>query len=508
MGWQGACTGYACTATMGLKQVSNCDSGYRQMNDTQLRCFLVEKDAAGKVQRAVVTRPTGDLPPGEVLVRVAFSSLNYKDALAAQAHPGVVRKLPHVPGIDAAGTVVESADARFRPGDDGRHHRQRARRGPMGRLGRVCSRPGRLDRAAAGGLVAEGVDDPGHRRLHRRPVRAGDRAQRRDAAMTAKLSSPARPAASAAWRSSCWPSSASPVVAVTGKPQLEVAPAKLGSGARHRPRRSGEHERQADALGSLGRRGRYGRRRRRWRRSSAKPSPTASSPPAAWSAASTCRSPCIRSSSAASRSPASAPRCCRYDRRLEIWRKLSQDWRLDGLEELATTIGLADVGTIRAANPERRNRRPDGTSTGTCNCHACSSSSSTPPIWACACGPPRWKSCSTEAARGLLAMLVANPEAVRPSRPERSSLTAGGAALSAVRLAERAAVCVRDREAAARRVRTCSHRRRSNCAATCRGEPMDPARHEMDHEVKAITYHGLRVEQTADGWVAEVIVDI
>ena len=40
------------------------------------------------------------------------------------------------------------------------------------------------------------------------------------------------------------------------------------------------------------------------------------------------------------------------------------------------------------------------------------------------------------------------------------------------------------------------------------GEPMDPARHEPAHEVKAITYHDLKVEQTADGWLAEVIVDI
>lgn len=44
--------------------------------------------------------------------------------------------------------------------------------------------------------------------------------------------------------------------------------------------------------------------------------------------------------------------------------------------------------------------------------------------------------------------------------------------------------------------------------ATCRGEPMDAARHQMEHEVKAITYHGLRVEQNAEGWEAELIVDI
>ncbi len=41
-----------------------------------------------------------------------------------------------------------------------------------------------------------------------------------------------------------------------------------------------------------------------------------------------------------------------------------------------------------------------------------------------------------------------------------------------------------------------------------RGEPIDPARHELDMEVKAITYHGLRVERDGDGWLAEVILDI
>ena len=44
--------------------------------------------------------------------------------------------------------------------------------------------------------------------------------------------------------------------------------------------------------------------------------------------------------------------------------------------------------------------------------------------------------------------------------------------------------------------------------ATCRGEPIDRERHELEHEVKAITYHGLKVEPAGDGWLAEVIVDI
>jgi SHS2 domain-containing protein len=43
---------------------------------------------------------------------------------------------------------------------------------------------------------------------------------------------------------------------------------------------------------------------------------------------------------------------------------------------------------------------------------------------------------------------------------------------------------------------------------TARGEPLDPERHKADVEVKAVTWHGLKVERTADGWLAEVIVDI
>lgn len=87
------------------------------MNATDFACFLVEKDAAGKISRGMAKRPVADLPPGEVLIRVAISSLNYKDALACEAHPGVVRKLPHVPGIDAVGQVVESSDPRFQQND-------------------------------------------------------------------------------------------------------------------------------------------------------------------------------------------------------------------------------------------------------------------------------------------------------------------------------------------------------------------------------------------------------
>lgn len=88
------------------------------MADAMFRCLLVTKDADGKVHRQVTNRPLSELPAGDVLIRVQWSSLNYKDGLSATGHPGVTRKLPHVPGIDAAGAVVASSAAQFAPGQE------------------------------------------------------------------------------------------------------------------------------------------------------------------------------------------------------------------------------------------------------------------------------------------------------------------------------------------------------------------------------------------------------
>lgn len=65
----------------------------------------------------VETLPVDTLPDHDVTVAVEYSSLNYKDALSARGHPGVTKAYPHTPGIDAAGTVLESRDERFAPGD-------------------------------------------------------------------------------------------------------------------------------------------------------------------------------------------------------------------------------------------------------------------------------------------------------------------------------------------------------------------------------------------------------
>ena len=80
------------------------------------RAFRVEKNESGFV-RSVVERDVEDLPEGDVLIDVQYSSLNYKDALSATGNPGVTRVFPHTPGIDAAGSVLASTDTRFAEGD-------------------------------------------------------------------------------------------------------------------------------------------------------------------------------------------------------------------------------------------------------------------------------------------------------------------------------------------------------------------------------------------------------
>ena len=86
------------------------------MND--FLCYYVVKPDRGPASAKVARRPMEELPAGDVLIRVDYSSLNYKDALSATGHPGVTRKFPHVPGIDAAGTVVESGASEWKVGDE------------------------------------------------------------------------------------------------------------------------------------------------------------------------------------------------------------------------------------------------------------------------------------------------------------------------------------------------------------------------------------------------------
>lgn len=85
---------------------------------THFRAFQLHRDgAAGPVTGRFAELPLDALPPGEVLVRVAYTSINYKDALAAAGLNQIVRAYPRTGGIDLAGRVAQSSDPRFQPGD-------------------------------------------------------------------------------------------------------------------------------------------------------------------------------------------------------------------------------------------------------------------------------------------------------------------------------------------------------------------------------------------------------
>ncbi|WP_371054372.1 MDR family oxidoreductase [Rhodosalinus sp. K401] len=80
--------------------------------------LVVEKDEdTGKTHAEVKQLSESDLPDAEVTVAVEHSTLNYKDGLCIGPGGGLVRHYPHVPGIDFAGTVEASSDARYKPGD-------------------------------------------------------------------------------------------------------------------------------------------------------------------------------------------------------------------------------------------------------------------------------------------------------------------------------------------------------------------------------------------------------
>jgi acrylyl-CoA reductase (NADPH) len=78
---------------------------------------LVLTQVEGKTQAHIQALTTDDLPAGDVLIAVDYSSLNYKDGLAVTGTGKIIRDFPMVPGIDLAGSVLESNDARYKVGD-------------------------------------------------------------------------------------------------------------------------------------------------------------------------------------------------------------------------------------------------------------------------------------------------------------------------------------------------------------------------------------------------------
>jgi putative YhdH/YhfP family quinone oxidoreductase len=87
------------------------------MQSDSYEALVIEELDSDNYSKNVRAKNIAELPEGDVLIRVHYSSLNYKDALSASGNKGVTRRYPHVPGIDAAGVVEESSSPDFKAGD-------------------------------------------------------------------------------------------------------------------------------------------------------------------------------------------------------------------------------------------------------------------------------------------------------------------------------------------------------------------------------------------------------
>jgi acrylyl-CoA reductase (NADPH) len=84
----------------------------------KFKAMVVSETVEKKFVREITQKALSELPGGELIVEVKYSSLNYKDALSASGNKGVTRKYPHTPGIDAAGLVVDSTTKAFGAGEE------------------------------------------------------------------------------------------------------------------------------------------------------------------------------------------------------------------------------------------------------------------------------------------------------------------------------------------------------------------------------------------------------
>ena len=84
---------------------------------TSFRAVRINETSDGSFESTIEDREIADLPAGDLLVRVHYSSLNFKDALSASGNRGVTRDFPHTPGIDAAGVIEASDSDDFKVGD-------------------------------------------------------------------------------------------------------------------------------------------------------------------------------------------------------------------------------------------------------------------------------------------------------------------------------------------------------------------------------------------------------
>lgn len=88
------------------------------MENKTFKALQISEKSDKQYDIEIIQRQVSDLPAGEVLIRVHYSALNYKDALSSVGNKGVTRNYPHTPGIDAAGIVEESQSSDFKVGDE------------------------------------------------------------------------------------------------------------------------------------------------------------------------------------------------------------------------------------------------------------------------------------------------------------------------------------------------------------------------------------------------------
>ena len=100
-------------------------------------------DTAGKISARFEDLTLDALTPGDVVIDVTYSGINYKDALAATGAGKILRRYPLVGGIDLAGVVRSSSDARYQAGRRRARHRQRPVGKPRRRLCGACARTSR-----------------------------------------------------------------------------------------------------------------------------------------------------------------------------------------------------------------------------------------------------------------------------------------------------------------------------------------------------------------------------
>ena len=88
------------------------------MEPLKFKALQISEISEHKFVSEMIERDVNDLPAGDVLIEVCYSSVNYKDALSANGNKGVTRQYPHTPGIDSAGIVRATTSNIFQEGDE------------------------------------------------------------------------------------------------------------------------------------------------------------------------------------------------------------------------------------------------------------------------------------------------------------------------------------------------------------------------------------------------------